>query len=269
MSKKRILYKDIKDLIEVNDVYRAVSYELEYVNQINKAIDIIVPIAAIAVFKFKIFPLAVIFVAQDFLMNRLDKFIIKRFICQFSTKKDLEYICDIGNRYYDDNPKTEILDCCKTLARERIKTIKDLEKAKKADKPVSLSQTSSKQKTQFQKDIERFENFDSGRSNIPQKKYSKILNSLSELEEILERKPDGYTFVDTTFHVYTDEIMNLFAAYDTKDNLSKEDKAKIQELLEAFDNYIIRTINRIKTQSQMDIDVSCDVIIRNLNKTNM
>ena len=89
------------------------------------------------------------------------------------------------------------------------------------------------------------------------------------LKTILKDNPDGYAFVETTFSVYTDEFISLLKSMTVKERLSDKDENRIEELTRAFDNYVVRTIKKIKEQNQVNIDISYDVVMRNLTNTNI
>lgn len=271
------------------NLYDIVNGEIEVVNIIDLFTSFVFSLVTILIFEYHIIIQVMLIIVYNFTCNLIIRRRSHVFMSQFSNenldkiatpchknetyREYLEY-CNKSwvlreiTRLYMNAADHELNIRCNTIKQQKVEKEEIKEKIKEKGS-IYLNETISKQKMQLQESVDRLRNFDIEDSNISQKEYEEILKNIAVLVDTLDKKPNGFCFVDTTFNVYVNEIIKLFKAYDVKSITTKEDREKIQELMGAFNNYVLRTINKIQNQNQIEINVSCDVIIKNLNKTNV
>lgn len=192
---------------------------------------------------------------------------IKELVNQYNDIKDLKYF-DSCSDYMNDSCIKDYLKQEIEKKHEKIAIVKETAEQKPEEK-ISLDLTLKKRQNQFNAAKKILDKFNYESLNIPGNVYEKILADVDLLKTILKDNPDGYAFVETTFSVYTDEFISLLKSMTVKERLSDKDENRIEELVRAFDNYIVRTIKKIKEQNQVNIDISYDVVMRNLTNTNV
>lgn len=203
----------------------------------------------------------------DVIYTMIEIKFIKQLVNQYNDIKDLKYF-DSCSDYMNDS-------CIKYRLKEEIEkkhekiVIAKEATEQKPEEKISMDLTSKKRQNQFDAAKKKLDKFSYESLNIPENVYEKILADVDLLKTILKDNPDGYAFVETTFSVYTDEFISLLKSMTVKERLSDKDENRIEELVRAFDNYIVRTIKKIKEQNQVNIDISYDVVMRNLTNTNI
>lgn len=203
----------------------------------------------------------------DVIYTMIEIKFIKQLVDQYDDIKDLKYF-DSCSDYMNDS-------CIKYRLKEEIEkkhekiVIAKEATEQKPEEKISMDLTSKKRQNQFDAAKKKLDKFSYESLNIPENVYEKILADVDLLKTILKDNPDGYAFVETTFNVYTEEFISLLKSMTVKERLSDKDENRIEELVRAFDNYIVRTIKKIKEQNQVNIDISYDVVMRNLTNTNI
>ena len=180
--------------------------------------------------------------------------------------QDLKFLCDC----VDHMGMCIIQEWLKMDITDRQKQLETLQHAKhKSKEDISLDKTLKKRKRQFDAARRLLNEVDYAELDLPKKTYKKVLFNVDKLAAILDDDESGYAFVETTFNVYADEFVTILRSMTAAGNLSEESRVKVKELIKAFNSYIVRTIDKIQNHNQMNIDISCDVVIKNLNNTNI
>lgn len=242
---------------------------VEGMKVLNIFVTVMVCANAIMLFKFNWLILAGVFIATDIVISGMETILIKAFVNQYDEPDKLKAIETYGKRFTYTNSVGVRIGKEAEKRRKDLEAIEKTPKQKREEEKISLDKTAKKRKEQFNAAKMALEAFEYAKLNIPKKLYKEVLKNADRLKTVLANNEKGWAFVDTTFNVYTDEFITLLKAMSTKEKSSDEDMAKIKELITAFNDYIVRTINKIESQNQMSTDISYDVVVHNLNNTNV
>ena len=132
-----------------------------------------------------------------------------------------------------------------------------------------MKQKGKKQYDSFKNGIVLLEDFKSGHEITNIKKYNNLLAAANKLDKAIVRNISGIIFVDSTFSVYVKELINLLTAYEaSSDEVKLNYKEKIKELMDAFIDYINRTIEKVESYNKNSIDITYNVLMNELKSAN-
>ena len=262
--------------MDINNILKK-DYIKKTITIFNNAFSIFGSIITIVIIGFNPILIACSFILFDIISILLIKLISDFFISLFKTEDDLHSLKSyMGNYYHRYSDIDYLYDYfIKKIGRKmsKIKDIKKLknniENDKKENNDISLNKTLKTQKEIFKEGIKSLESFDYSDTNIPKKKYESVLKNIDKLEKSLERNEHGYVFVDTTFTLFSNEVIHLLKSFTVMgSDIDNENKEKMCNLLDSFNDYLKRTNDKIIYQNQTIIDSSYDVVLKNINKTN-
>ena len=191
---------------------------------------------------------------------------IKSFVWGYDDIQDLKFLGDCVS-HIDGCVIKEWIGIDITDRQNQLETLQHAKH--KSKEGTSLDKTLKKRKSQFDAAKRLLNDVNYIELDLPKKAYKKVLSNVDKLAAILDYDESGYAFVETTFNVYADEFVTILRTMAAAGNLSEESRIKVKELIKAFNSYVVRTINKIQNHNQMNIDVSYDVVIKNLNNTNI
>lgn len=191
---------------------------------------------------------------------------IKSFVWEYDDIQDLKFLGDCADRI----DGYVIKEWIKIDITDRQNQLEALQHARhKTKEGISLDKTLKKRKSQFDAAKRLLNDVNYTELNLPKKAYKKVLSNVDKLAAMLDNDESGYAFVETTFNVYADEFVTILRTMTAAGNLSEESRIKVKELIKAFNSYVVRTIDKIQNHNQINIDISCDVVMKNLNNTNI
>lgn len=191
---------------------------------------------------------------------------IKSFVWEYDDIQDLKFLGDCADRI----DGYVIKEWIKIDITDRQNQLEALQHTKhKSKEGTSLDKTLKKRKSQFDAAKRLLNDVNYTELDLPKKAYKKVLSNVDKLAVMLDNDESSYAFVETTFNVYADEFVTILRTMAAAGNLSEESRIKVKELIKAFNSYVVRTIDKIQNHNQMNIDISCDVIMKNLNNTNI
>lgn len=231
---------------------------------------IIFGITMITIVGFKPIILAFGVIAYDIFAN-LWTHAISRYITNRCTMKELNYLHawykDDWSTNYDDK-ELEIFD---QYVWKKMNALKEEKKVLKETKSetIEMKTVMESQSANFDYGMKLLYEFKYKTSNVQKWMYDNICQKADDLSKELKKNPKGYVFVDTTFTTFTEEFIALLTSFLAMgSDIDKENREKMKTLLKSYYEYLERTIDKVKNQNQMNIDIAYDVVIKNLNKTN-
>ena len=268
-GKVREWFRD-KDKVDTLDGLEMMSFILEYAIPITLALVCMLLLAMYCYFNLgflSILIVAIVTTANIFITYIMFAIeFIKGFVCEYDDMQDLKFLCDCVDRM----GMCIIQEWLKMDITDRQKQLETLQHAKhKSKEGTSLDKTLKKRKSQFDAAKRLLNDVNYTELDLPKKAYKKVLSNVDKLAAILDDDESGYAFVETTFNVYADEFVTILRTMAAAGNLSEESRIRVKELIKAFNSYVVRTINKIQNHNQMNIDISYDVVMQNLNNTNI
>lgn len=92
-----------------------------------------------------------------------------------------------------------------------------------------------------------------------------IIESIEKLENILERKPIGWTMISSTLYAYLDELQNILNKWiDLNETQKAEYQQDIIKISNALSGNIERLIERIEALDTEDIEIGISVLLKEL-----
>lgn len=244
-------------------------------DKINTLLNIVVCLSIILLSKFNIIVILLTFIGYDAISVLINKAVLR---LQINKIKDIDELKEekesIKTKYKYNNISRQEREYLKeAFTRIDNKLNEELEKAKKEmeeiDEAAKMKQKGKKQYDSFKNGITLLETYKEEHHITNIKKYNALLKSAHELDKAIQLNMSGVIFVDSTFLIYTKELLNLLTSYEaSSDDVKQDYKEKIKTLLDAFIEYVNRTNEKVKTYNKENIDISYNVLINELNKAN-
>lgn len=240
----------------------------------NTLLNIVVCLLIIWLSNFNLIAIIIAFICYDAISIILNKMILSFKIHKIKNindlKKEKEILGDKLYGGYDEQEKNYLKEAYKKM---NAKLDKELEKAKREleeqEEAASMKQKGKKQYDSFKNGIILLEDFKSDHEITNIKKYNNLLAAANKLDKAIVRNISGIIFVDSTFSVYVKELINLLTAYEaSSDEVKLNYKEKIKELMDAFIDYINRTIEKVESYNKNSIDITYNVLMNELKSAN-
>lgn len=242
-------------------------------DKINTLLNIVVCLSIILLSRFNIIVILLTFIGYDAISVLINKAVL---CLQINKIKDIDELKEekesIKTKYSNSSgQEREYLK--EAFTRIDNKLNEELEKAKKEmeeiDEAAKMKQKGKKQYDSFKNGITLLETYKEEHHITNIKKYNALLKSAHELDEAIQLNMSGVIFVDSTFLIYTKELLNLLTSYEaSSDDVKQDYKEKIKTLLDTFIEYVHRTNEKVKTYNKENIDISYNVLINELKKAN-
>lgn len=242
-------------------------------DKINTLLNIVVCLSIILVSKFNIIVILLTFIGYDAISVLINKAVLRLQINKIKDIDELKEEKESIEAKYNNSSQQEREYLREAFTRIDNKLNEELEKAKKEmeeiDEAAKMKQKGKKQYDSFKNGVILLETYKEEHHITSIKKYNALLKSVHELDEAIQLNMSGVIFVDSTFLIYTKELLNLLTSYEaSSDDVKQDYKEKIKTLLDAFIEYVNRTNEKVKTYNKENIDISYNVLINELNKAN-
>ena len=252
-------------------------------------INILAALATYFYFGFNIIAFAIAFVVTDIVLvtagwfgcylfpyiatKSLSLIGVQKRVERLTKKRDaLEHKIQNGDyRTYDDkiamSDEIDVIDECIFIEKEYI----DTENKKVEEQKIQEDKRTNKD---FDNKLEYFENCKNKlKFYINEKKITElkpVKTSLNKLVKVLQERPMGITMIPMTLYIYLDELLTIAdKVCSLSENYTEkysENITKVSELLRAN---IAELIERIDKCDMDDIEVGLNVLLRELENTEM
>lgn len=254
-----------------------IKYNKKRVNTINTAINVSVCAASAILSGFNPFVIAGSFIACDILLTPMNIVLIKAKINKVTSIEVLEefqYKLDGLIWTSSSNSDRRAYRYFYSMVEKRISKLRKIkiaeEMAKKDEnEPTKLDKTLQTQKDIFNKGVTILKNLNYKETIVPDEEYEEILAKVDKLSSLLDKNDQAYIYVDTTFTLFATEVTNLLNSFAIMDeDISDENRKRMDDLITSFGNYLDRTKDKILNQNEVSINASYEVVIKNIDKTN-
>lgn len=244
---------------------------------VNYVINIILCLASAFLSNFNIFVMLAVFIGYDIFCILLNKIIIRRDIKQIMDlievpnvdkyKKELSRQLKRAKEDKDVETELVLLETQKQL-EQKLKNLKEQETKieKQEEQEMVFVERNKTLKKSFDDTIKKLREFEYNAKQIPNEEYEKVLDNIKKLERIINNNEDAIEYIDTRFSVLSNELIKLLNSFKRMDELTDEYDKKVLHLINEYNNYIQRTIEKIEFKNKMMVDVSYDVILENIKK---
>jgi hypothetical protein len=96
---------------------------------------------------------------------------------------------------------------------------------------------------------------------------SKLIQKMNNIMDLIQQKPENIEYLNTTFNIYSTELLNIIYNIDNIKGKEKENyKIKLKEIVDEFSEYLDRIEEKIQTNTLFKMNVDMEVLLEQLKK---